>query len=190
MIFDAHIHLEKYPDEEVESMVGDPEISGLIAVSMDPASSRRTLELKRRFPEKVFAACGFHPEQEPADVTELETFIRRHAAETDAVGEVGLPYYRRREAVRRGEKWNEEPDLEILERMIRLAAELDKPVILHGVREDVNVICGRLEAHRIKRAHFHWLKANGRTLERLAARGYFVSSDLAHSSFLLTNKFQ
>jgi TatD DNase family protein len=105
----------------------------------------------------------------------LEEFIRHRAAEMDAIGEVGLPFYRRREAVRRGENWDEEPYLEILDRMIRLAAELDKPVILHGVREDVNVICDHLEAQRIKRAHFHWLKTDGRTLERLAALGYFVS---------------
>ncbi|WP_124727892.1 TatD family hydrolase [Staphylospora marina] len=180
MIFDAHIHLDLYPDVDAEAIVRDPDLTGLIAVSMDLASAGRTLELKRRFPDKVRAACGIHPERPPedvctGDVSALERFIREHAGEIDAIGEVGLPYYTRREVMQSTGGWNEAPYLDMLDRMLELAAELDKPVILHGVREDVRVLLDRLEAHRIRRAHFHWLKTDDRTLERLVSMGFMVS---------------
>jgi TatD DNase family protein len=175
MWVDAHIHLERYRDEEIVSLLADPMLRGVVAVSMDLESSRRTLEWKRRFPGKVKAACGFHPEQEVAEVAELVTWMEKYRAEIDAIGEIGLPYYRRREAVRRGESWEEGPYIRILEEMLRLAAEWDKPAVLHGVREDVPVILDLLDRFGVRCAHFHWIKADREALKRMAERGCFVS---------------
>jgi TatD DNase family protein len=175
MYFDAHIHLERYRDEEIAQFCREERLVGLIAVSMDLASSKRTLALKNRYPDKVYAACGFHPEQEPVDLRELIRFIRQHRGEIDAIGEIGLPYYLRKQALEERREWNEEKYETMLKQMLEVATELDKPVILHGVREDVGTICGLLERYEIKRAHFHWIKANTKTLRHMAEKGYYIS---------------
>jgi TatD DNase family protein len=175
MYFDAHIHLERYSDEEVDQFCRDASLAGMIAVATDLVSSRRTLELKRRYGPTIFAACGFHPEQPAKEVRDLISFIRENHREIDAIGEIGLPYYLRREAALKGEKWEEAPYLDILKQMLELAAELDKPVILHGVREDVSTLCDWLDSYRIKKAHFHWIKADEKTLARMAELGYYIS---------------
>jgi TatD DNase family protein len=174
-LFDAHIHLEQYAEEEAAAFCRDSRVAGLIAVSVDLASSRRTLALKRRFPQKVFAACGFHPEQNPADIGPLVEWIRRYAAEIDAIGEIGLPYYLRKKARESGQPFDEESYLHILRTMLRLAKELKKPVILHAVYEDTARVCDLLEEFEIKKAHFHWIKTDSATLKRMARAGYLVS---------------
>jgi TatD DNase family protein len=175
MIFDAHIHLEKYTDEEIDDILRDPNLMGVLAVSMDFVSSQRTLQLKEKYPKKIFAACGFHPEQPPQAIENLLEWIGLHNDQIDAIGEIGLPYYRRREAMNKGEPWNEAIYHEILLMMLEVAKQLKKPVVLHGVREDVEQILSYLDLYNLNQAHFHWIKASKKTIKKLAERGYYVS---------------
>ncbi|MGX9707339.1 TatD family hydrolase [Laceyella tengchongensis] len=175
MLFDAHIHLEKYDDDEIATLCADPSLVGMIAVSMDHASSRRTLALKKRCPEKVYAACGFHPEQPMKEQEAFMAWIEAKQQEIDAIGEIGLPYYLRREQLAQGMDWNEAPYLAALDQWLRLAERLHKPVVLHGVREDVRTILSYLDRYALPRVQFHWLKTDGNTLCQLAERGIYVS---------------
>ncbi|SEM90999.1 TatD family hydrolase [Lihuaxuella thermophila] len=175
LLFDAHIHLEQYGEEEAAAFCRDSRVYGLIAVSMDLVSSRRTLALKRRFPQKVFAACGFHPEQKPVEIGPLVEWIRQNEAEIDAIGEIGLPYYLRQKARESGQPFDERNHLHILRTLLCLAKELKKPVILHAVYEDTARVCDLLEEYGIDQAHFHWIKTDSVTLERMARAGYMVS---------------
>lgn len=165
--FDAHIHLEKYTDQEIEQFVQDSDLLHMIAVSMDLSSSVRTLELKNRYPDRIFAACGFHPEQEAQDIKPLIQFIQKQIDQIDAIGEIGIPYYTK--------KNSPSTDDWILRQMLSLASEWNKPVILHAVREDVARMIDYLQEYNIQRAHFHWIKANQSTLDRLADLGYYIS---------------
>jgi TatD DNase family protein len=174
--WDAHIHLEKYEDSEIERFLSDARLEGVIAVSMDLPSSRRTLQLKKRFPGKVFAACGFHPEQPPCfDRDQWYSFLNAHREEIDAIGEAGLPYYLERERKKEGKPFDKPAYLHILQTLLKWADEWDKPVILHGVHEDVPLICDLLEETSIRRVHFHWLKTDPETLKRMEKSGYYVS---------------
>ncbi|WP_138495114.1 TatD family hydrolase [Paenibacillus pinistramenti] len=180
-MIDAHIHLEQYSDEDIAAMAAEAEkdgIQGLVAVSMNLESCLRTAELAARYPALVKPAYGFHPEQPVPAAAELDrllAWIRRHAGAMTAVGEIGLPYYLRSEKEQAGEHFELQPYIEVLERFLALAAELDKPVVLHAVYEDAEVVCGLLEKHRIERAHFHWFKGPEKTVRRMAERGYFIS---------------
>ena len=176
MYWDAHIHLEKYSDQQIGRFFSDDRLEGLIAVSMDIPSSQRTLLLKKKFPGKVFAACGFHPEQ-PAvfDQDQWMQFLYAHRDEIDAIGEVGLPYYLKRQRKKEGKPFDKEAYFNILQTMLKWADEWDKPVILHGVYEDVPLICDFLEETSLQNVHFHWLKTDAETLKRMEKSGYYVS---------------
>ncbi|SFJ46056.1 TatD family hydrolase [Thermoflavimicrobium dichotomicum] len=173
--FDAHIHLEKYTDTEIDQILRDPQLEGVLAVSMDLPSSERTLALKRRFPDKIRIACGFHPEQEAQEVEPLVRFIQAHADEIDAIGEIGLPYYLHQTNTQMGQSFHYLSYTEILRTFLQLAKDLDKPVILHAVYDDAARACDLLEEYGIRRAHFHWIKADPSTLKRMAEHQYYVS---------------
>jgi TatD DNase family protein len=173
--FDAHIHLDKYSDQEIAEILHDPFLEGVLAVSMDLPSSQRTLSLKQRNPQKVSIACGFHPEQEIQDCTPLINWIIKHADEIDAIGEIGLPYYLRQEAEKVGRNFPSESYQKLLATFLELAKELNKPVVLHAVYEDARVACDLLEKYGIEKAHFHWIKTDQETLQRMAEQQYYIS---------------
>ncbi len=108
-LIDAHIHLDAYDHAQQRDMLsGLPSclsIAGVITVSMHLESARSNLRLARQYPSLVYPAFGYHPEQPvpaPSDVDELLAWMRRHADDMVAVGEVGLPYYTRKEAEEEG----------------------------------------------------------------------------------------
>ncbi|RXZ77290.1 TatD family deoxyribonuclease [Paenibacillaceae bacterium] len=182
-VIDAHIHLDLYPEEEREPLLTAAFAAGVeavIAVSMQLASCKLNRSLAQRFGSRILPAYGFHPEQplpDAAQTDELIAWIRERAVagESFAIGEVGLPYYMRSEAEAAGHAFDQAPYLALLERFVQLAAELDRPIVLHAVYEDAEQACDLLERYGIARAHFHWFKGPCETIERMIRRGYHVS---------------
>lgn len=180
---DAHIHVDLYEEQEREPMLEaafDEGAAAVVAVSMNLASSIVNRGLAQRYPGKVHPAYGFHPEQPLPSGPELDELLgwiqlRHEAGERFAIGEVGLPYYTRTEAEAKGERFDEAPYLVLLDRFAALAAELDRPIVLHAVYEDAAKACDLLERHGVRRAHFHWFKGSEAVVRRMAASGYRVS---------------
>jgi TatD DNase family protein len=126
----------------------------------------------------VLPAFGFHPEQPLPSEEELDrlfAWMESHTAVMCAVGEVGLPYYTRQEALASGKTFDEVPYLRLLERFIVWAVERDKPLVLHAVYEDAHKACDLLERHGARRAHFHWFKGDAAAVQRMIENGYYVS---------------
>ncbi|WP_341302812.1 TatD family hydrolase [Lysinibacillus sp. FSL H8-0500] len=170
MLIDAHIHIEQYTAEEIPSLL--EEVDAVIAVSMQLSSCEKTWRLAQAY-RKVKAAFGFHPEQpllSLRDEDALFEWIRCHAADMVAVGEVGLPYYLRQE-----QAIDNRPYITLLERFIMLAKELHKPIVLHAVYEDATIACDLLEKHQVNQAHFHWFKGDQTVVQRMIQHGYFIS---------------
>ncbi|MBB6735831.1 TatD family hydrolase [Cohnella zeiphila] len=181
MLYDAHIHLDGYPPEERDDMLrkafaGD--VGGAVAVSTGRASCVETRELARKYPGRVLPAYGHHPEQPALEAGELEElcgWIRERRHEPFAIGEVGLPYYLRKEKGAAGEPFDEAPYVRQLDRFAALAAELDRPIVLHAVYEDADKALELLERHRVRKAHFHWFKGSPESQRRMADRGCMIS---------------
>lgn len=178
---DAHIHLDMYTESAAQILLTDLtecHIEALIAVSRHLDSCKATERLLMQAPKQVFAAYGYHPEQElPTEdqLNDLIVWIREHSSSMIAIGEIGLPYYLRLEAESAGRVLVLAPYISLLESFLKLAADLDKPVVLHAVYEDADIVCNLLEKHSIKKAHFHWFKGSHSTVERMFQAGYFIS---------------
>lgn len=193
---DAHIHLDHYGEEEREGMLARTFAEGaaaVVAVSMHLQSAKANRKLAQAYPNRVHPAYGFHPEQPLPGAEELEelfSWIRsRHAeGEKFAIGEVGLPYYTRTEEEAAGRAFDEAPYLALLERFAALAAELDRPIVLHAVYEDADKACDILERCGVRRAHFHWFKGSEETMKRMIAAGYYISvtPDIAYEAEIRT----
>ncbi|ARI78465.1 TatD family hydrolase [Halobacillus mangrovi] len=175
-IIDTHIHLDMYEEAYREQMLSELDrysITHLISVSNNLNSSLKNLTWSMQ-DQRIKPATGFHPEQNiPTDqeIEQMTSLIHRYANRIVAIGEVGLPYYTRKKNPGVGLS----PYVELLEHFLLLAKELDKPVVLHAIYEDADLVCDLLEKHDMTRAHFHWFKGFNTTIDRMKENGYFIS---------------
>jgi TatD DNase family protein len=130
VLFDSHAHLDfKVFRGEVDAVLERAADAGVgfvttVGVGRDRESLGRARDLAARYPN-VHATCGVHPhDAKYADedlLAQLETIAR--SAEVKAVGETGLDYHYLRSP--------RETQQEVFRAQLRLARELQKPVVLH-----------------------------------------------------------
>lgn len=137
-IFDTHAHYtSRQFDEDRDALLAALPARGVVGVvdcATDYASGRACLALAEQYPY-VYAALGIHPESLiEEDASTLTRFGGDWAAELAAirplfehpkavaVGECGLDYH-----------WPipKDAQLELFEAHLKLALELDKPIIVH-----------------------------------------------------------
>ncbi|WGE72391.1 TatD family hydrolase [Actinobacillus equuli subsp. haemolyticus] len=172
-MFDSHIHLDQLEANQIEQIVSDPLLQGVLAVSTDLMSAETLLALKQQFP-KIQIAAGFHPEQVLIDEKQQQAlfdWIVKNRANLTAIGEVGLPHYLKRE----NPKLDYQPYLALLEQFVALSKRLNLPLNLHIVHDDVAIMLDLLEKYQIQHAHFHWFKTDDDSLERFLRTPYFAS---------------
>lgn len=146
--FDSHTHVNLAAFDEDRHAVIERALEagvGLNNVGTMLSTSKRAVELAERYFEGVYATVGLHPVQtsvERHDSEEIgeygKPFMSRGEAfeyaafqelaqheQVIAIGECGLDYFR----VLDGEA--QQRQVEIFEQQIALAAEIDKPLMLH-----------------------------------------------------------
>jgi TatD DNase family protein len=125
-VTDTHAHLDACADpaEEVIDRARAAGVDRIVAIGSGIDSCRQTLAIAARA-EGVSAALGVHPHQAgdgDADrLNELRELLADHRAV--AVGEIGLDYYR--------DYAPRDRQRDLFARQLELAAELDKPVVIH-----------------------------------------------------------
>ncbi|MCS1352366.1 TatD family hydrolase [Mechercharimyces sp. CAU 1602] len=137
MLFDSHAHLndEKFAEDREETIRRAHEEKGvarIVNVGFNRETIPPTLELAETY-EFIYAAVGWHP-VDAANCTDED--LRWIASLADhpkvvAIGEMGLDYY-----------WDTVPRAvqeELFRKQIRLAKEVDLPIIIHDrdAHEDV-----------------------------------------------------
>src|SRR5690606_9302808 len=92
MLVDAHSHLDKYADDQVEGVLADLEEQRVftISVAVDPESYARGRSIATRS-EHVMATFGIHPWEAPDWVDRLSE-VEHLIDESPMVGEVGLDH--------------------------------------------------------------------------------------------------
>ena len=128
---DAHCHIqfEQYAEDNTEliKQMREENVAGIV-VGVDLESSKKAVELAQ-IHEHLFASIGLHPNNVARETLNAGAF--RELAQNPkvvAMGECGLDYFRPAEVndkVKNKQK-------EILREHIALAAELDKPLIIHA----------------------------------------------------------
>ncbi len=126
---DQHCHLDdaKFDpdrDEAVRRMLAAG-VVGCVDCGSDIPGSRRIIELAKKYPGIIHAACGIHPhESAEADEDDLNALcgLLRDPAVV-ALGEIGLDYYY-------DSAWRERQKTVLMDQMA-LALEVDKPAVFH-----------------------------------------------------------
>lgn len=127
-IFDSHAHYddERFSEDVYELLDALPEkgVSGIISCGVNVESTRFAQALAQKY-SYIYAAAGFHPlnlEDVPDNTEQLLRELLK-GPKTVAVGEIGLDYHY--------EKESRVAQLALFEMQLRLAKELDLPVIVH-----------------------------------------------------------
>jgi TatD DNase family protein len=177
MLSDSHAHLTDPQlasrTEEILKRAGDAGVTQIVCVATDLASSRAVLELAQRFPDTVRPTLGIHPHQTAGagagDWPELERLGHKEPL-FRAVGETGLDYLRDDTPPER------ERQQEGLRRQIRLALELDKPIILHNRQADEDILRVLREEGRGKlRGVFHCFTGDAALAREVIGLGFHCS---------------
>jgi TatD DNase family protein len=167
-LVDAHAHLEQV--EDPARAIQDAREAGvcaIIAVGMDLASNKKTLQIACENPGYVYPAIGYHPwEIREPEVEETLAFVREQIGKVIALGEIGLDY---KTKVRKDLQWK------VLGALLDMASEHDKPVNLHCRFSHQRTLEMVKERH-LKKAVFHWYSATTDLLDGILAAGYFISA--------------
>lgn len=128
---DAHCHIqfEQYAGDDIE-LIERMQREGVvgIVVGVDHASSQKAIALAENH-KHLYAAVGLHPNRVPHESFDVSAYrVLAMHPKVVAIGECGLDFFRPAEVndeVKRAQK-------EVLHTHIQLAAELDKPLIIHA----------------------------------------------------------
>lgn len=125
-IFDSHSH---YDDnrfdgvrEQLFAQMQQNGVCGIVTCGCDEQSSKAALQLAEQY-DFVYAAVGIHPESINSGTTPEQIKALAKHKKCVAIGEIGLDYY-----------WQtntREEQIEIFEKQILLARELNLPIIVH-----------------------------------------------------------
>jgi TatD DNase family protein len=174
---DAHCHLDQLePPEPFLQRARAAGVDRMLALSEGLDSCKKTLDLKRRYPDTVLAGLGIHPmfsvRLSPEEAEEGLAFIKTHLAEADALGEVGLDYkWARTEEERAYQN-------DLLTRMLEMAAAEKKPVNLHSRYAQRQTLERAVAFTRETGlpALMHWFTASKKLIRICEAEGIFVSA--------------
>ena len=180
---DAHCHLqfEQY-DEDRETIIEQMREQNVaaIVVGCDFESSKRAVELSEKY-EHLYASIGLHPNHETDE--RFDTAQYRALAQSPkvvAIGECGLDFFRPAEVT--GEV--KEKQKNVFKKQIELAAELDKPLIIHArpskgtqdAYQDVIVLLREVkQTHPTLRGDIHFFVGGVAEAEALQMLGFTVS---------------
>lgn len=59
MLFDSHLHLDQLSDENIQKTLGDSRLTGMLAVSTNLNSAKKTAEFKTDLPKETLYCSWF-----------------------------------------------------------------------------------------------------------------------------------
>ncbi len=133
MLIDTHSHLnfsdfDKDREEIIEKCLKNR--IWIINVGIDYQTSRKAVEISRKYKQGVYAAVGLHPLNFKKKFDYKEYKKLASDSKVVAIGEIGLDYYYKPKTKRKLEVFKE-GQKELLLKQLKLAKELDLPIILH-----------------------------------------------------------
>jgi len=169
MYIDVHCHLNIL--ENVSEVVETMKEKRVFAVAhgTDIKSNREVLELSEKF-ENVSSALGIYPlEALSLSDEEIEKeieFIRNNKEKIVAIGEVGLDL--------KNPDSNLEKQKIVFQKFIDLAIELDKPIVVHSRKAELECI-EMLESSGIKKVVMHCFSGKLKLLDRIVSNDWYLS---------------
>ncbi len=183
MLVDIHCHLDHMQfRNDIDSVIANAKQDGVKAIitsGINPETNRIALGLAVKY-DIVKCSLGIYPpdalqaeiesgsypmKENRFDIDAEIKFLKENKESFAAVGEVGLDYANCKD---------KEMQISVFKKMIKLAKELDKPVIIHSRKAEEDCI-NILEESDIKNVILHCFCGNKKLVERAIKLGYYFS---------------
>ena len=143
----------------------------IVTCGIDSKSNRKAIELRKKFPA-IKICLGIYPldglEMSDQKIEEEIKFIRGNKDRVVGVGEVGLDLH----TIKDPESFGEQK--KILGRLIDLAKELNKPVVVHS-RDAEKEAVEFLEGFNYNKIVMHCFSGNMKLVKRIIDNGWILS---------------
>ncbi|MBI2658971.1 TatD family hydrolase [Candidatus Woesearchaeota archaeon] len=182
LLVDVHSHLDHHLlTNKIDEIIHRARNAGLrhvITNGINPETNRKCLELSKKY-GIVKCGMGIYPRNalkketesgeyplnaEDFDVGEEIEFIRKNKNNIVAISEVGLDFVH-------GENRQQIGDFE---KMIRLAEELKKPIVVHSRKAEQKCV-EMLESSKNKKIVMHCFSGKKSIVKRIADNGWFLT---------------
>ena len=166
----AHIYYRDYA-EDFDAMLqraADAGVDAMLVVGTDIESSRESVELAEKYPQ-LYAAVGIHPHDAGRVTDSCYEVIRNLALSSSkvvAIGEIGLDFYRDRSPRDAQER--------VFRSFLRMANELDRPVIIHD-REAHRQVLDCLREEGTRRGVLHCFSGDAAMAAEALSMGLYIS---------------
>ncbi|MBI2631450.1 TatD family hydrolase [Candidatus Pacearchaeota archaeon] len=169
---DVHCHLDIC--ENIDRIVRNANrknVNTIITNGINPSNNKKVLDLAKKYEkEGVKAALGIYPidalSLKDEEIDSELNFIRENREKISAIGEVGLDF---KEDLTKREK-----QIKIFVKFIMLAAELNKPLIIHS-RGAENQCIDMIERAGIRKVVMHHFSGDMNLVDKIAQNNWFLS---------------
>lgn len=183
LLIDVHTHLD-HPlmvnkIDEVIRRAKNIGLNHIITNGINPETNRISLKLSQKY-DIIKCAMGLYPRsalkkevensQYPIKFSDFDVngeidFIRQNDKKIVAISEVGLDFVN-------GE---DKQQIEDFEKMIKLAEELDKPIVVHSRKAEQKCI-EMLENSKLKKIVMHCFSGKKSLVKRVTDNGWFLTA--------------
>ncbi len=177
-LFDTHAHYndEKF-DEDREKIIKDTYESGVtkfVVAGYNIESSKKAIELSNKY-EFMYSICGISPNDIPQfeeelwkSISEISKIVKENMnKKIVAIGEIGLDYY--------WEKENKELQKRAFIEQIKIANELDLPIVIHSRDASVDTIEILKQNTVNKKGIFHCCQLNQELVRQALELEFYIS---------------
>lgn len=176
--FDSHAHYndEKFNDDR-EQIIEDTYKQGItkfVCAGYNITSSLQSLEMSKKY-KFIYSICGISPNDIPQseqelwkNIAEISKIIKQNNnKKLVAIGEIGLDYYWNKE--------NKELQKQAFIKQIKLANQLELPIVIHSRDASVDTI-EILKTHQVKKKGiFHCCQLNQEMIKQALELEYYIS---------------
>ena len=171
MYIDTHAHLNfKAFNNDWQEVIERAKEAGvsIINVGSNLKTSQKAIEIAKNYKKGVYAAIGLHPihvKDEDFDENKFLEFAKD--PKVVAIGETGLDYYAGRK--------NIEQQKEIFYKLIRIAGQVNKPIIVHNRDAGEDVMSVLLSLRNPPKGVMHCFAENWQYAKLILDLGMLIS---------------
>ncbi len=173
-MIDAHCHLASSrfdPDRDQVIARACQRLSAVVVAATDPESLRKSLALRRRYPDFIHVTAGVHPRRAAAigdeELKDLWQAISEARGELVALGEVGPDFHHA------GDPRDRRRQLDLLEQFMARAEVWSLPLVIHARRAEAAAL-EALAGHKGP-VLIHCFAGDRDVARKMTARGFFLS---------------
>lgn len=165
----SHINFDEYK-EDFDSFLEDikkNDVEYVIIPGVEPSTFDEIISYCEKY-EMIYGAIGIHPSefQTYSEKSKKRIYELAKHKKIVAIGEIGLDYHYGADT--------KEEQKELLKEQLKIAEELQVPVIIHD-RESHEDVFEILQNYKLKNVIFHCFSGNAEFAQKCIDKGYYIA---------------